>query len=344
MDPELKRDIVSLGMVKDLKVQGHRVSLTLQLTTPACPFNAQIEKEAREAVERVPGVEEVQMNVTAKVWSGRVTLPEDSLSGIKNVVAVASGKGGVGKSTIAVNLALALAEFGSNVGLVDADIYGPTIPKILQVLQPPRRSTNGKLLPATTWLGVKVMSLGLFVPDDNPVIWRGPMVAGAVKQLLGDADWGELDYMIVDLPPGTGDAPLTLAQTIPLTGVIIVTTPQEAAVTIATKSLRMFKRLDIPILGIVENMSHFVCPHCGKSTHIFGEGGGQKTAERLNVPYLGDIPIGTDIRKQHDLGRPIMVSHPDSTSAEKFRALTRRLAGQISILAHDRLGAEKAVA
>ncbi|MDJ0269792.1 MAG: Mrp/NBP35 family ATP-binding protein [Aigarchaeota archaeon] len=340
VDPELGRDIVSLGMIKDVKVEGGRVSFTLELTTPACPFNAQIEREARQAVASIPGVSDVDMKVTARVWSARPISPEDLFTNIKNVVAIASGKGGVGKSTVAVNLALALAGTGAKVGLLDADIYGPTIPKIIKITNLPDRSPTGKVIPATTFLNVKVMSLGLFVQDDSPVIWRGPLVAGAVKQLLTDAEWGELDYLIVDLPPGTGDAPLTLAQTIPLTGVVIVTTPQEAAVAIASKALRMFSKLGIPIIGVVENMSYFECPHCHKRTGIFGSGGAKAVAKSMNVPFLGELPLNPEIREHHDLGTPIVIAKPDSSSADAFRALCRQVAGQISIIAHAKMGSE----
>jgi len=340
VDPELGRDIVSLGMVKDVKVEKGRVSFTLELTTPACPFNAQIEQQARESVKGLPGVGEVDMKVTSRVWSARPISQAEPFAGVKNIIAVASGKGGVGKSTVAVNLALALAEAGAKVGLLDADIYGPTVPKIIKILSPPSRASSGKLNPAETYLGVKVMSLGFFVQEDSPVIWRGPLLAGALKQLLTDTEWGEVDYLVVDLPPGTGDAPLTLAQTVPLTGVVIVTTPQEASVVIASKALNMFKTLGIPIIGIVENMSYFRCPGCGEKTHIFGESGGKLVAKSLGVNFLGELPLNPDIREYHDMGKPVIVGKPESESAEAFRQLVRNIAGRISVLAHER-GASK---
>ncbi len=336
VDPELGRDIVSLGMVKDVKVDGGKVSFTLELTTPACPFNAQIEQQARESVKNLPGVSEVNMHVTSRVWSARPLSQGDPFGNIKNVIAVASGKGGVGKSTVAVNIALALAEAGAKVGLLDADIYGPTIPKIIKILQPPSRAASGKLNPAETYLGVKVMSLGFFVQEDSPVIWRGPLLAGALRQLLTDTEWGDLDYLVVDLPPGTGDAPLTLAQTVPLTGVVIVTTPQEASVVIASKALNMFKTLGVPIIGIIENMSYFKCPNCGEKTHIFGDSGGKLVAKSLGVHFLGELPLNPDIREYHDMGKPVIVGKPNSESAEAFRQLVRNLAGRISILAHEK--------
>ena len=513
IDPELGKDIVSLGMIKDVKIDGSKVSFTLELTTPACPFNAQIEQQAREAVKSIPGVSEVDMKVTANVWAARTIMRDDVFKDIKNIIAVASGKGGVGKSTVAANIAMALAEAGAKVALLDADIYGPTIPKILKILQPPSRELNGKIKPAETYLGVKVMSLGFFLQDDTPVIWRGPLVSGALRQLLLETNWGEVDYLIIDLPPGcvvsdtvvysnpgvkaitqlrpgdlvfsfegdlvghdedvirasltlrrvvdvipqgkalvyelrtesrtlratpnhpvltlvkvrsegsegyclklawrpvaslregdkvvvvkkmpyihgeemegvkeldqrllgfeevkevrrigymdvydiqvegtgnfiangivahnTGDAPLTLAQTIPITGVVIVTTPQEASVVIATKALSMFRKLGIPIIGIVENMSYFSCPKCGDRHYIFGDSGGKLVAKSMGVPFLGELPLNPDIREYHDLGKPIVVGNPSSPSAEAFRQLVRNIAGRISIMAHEKALKEK---
>jgi ATP-binding protein involved in chromosome partitioning len=339
VDPDLKMDIVRLRMVKDVKVEEDRVAFTLELTTPACPYNEQIQRDARTAVERLPGVRDVDMKVTSRVWSARPAGSE-GYENIRNIVAVASGKGGVGKSTVAVNLAYGLTLAGARVGLVDADVYGPTIPKIVKISEPPRMSGGGGILPAKTTIGLKVVSLGLFVQDDSPVIWRGPLVAGAVKQLLTETEWGELDYLIVDLPPGTGDSPLTLAQTMPLTGIVIVTTPQDAAAAIAAKALRMFKRLGIPIIGIVENMSHFICPHCGGRTDIFGRSVVARMAEEHGTTILGQIPIIPEISMHHEMGEPIVVSQPDSPAGRIFRDIAGKMAARISVLAHSKAGGQ----
>ncbi|MEM4287258.1 MAG: Mrp/NBP35 family ATP-binding protein [Candidatus Caldarchaeum sp.] len=335
IDPDLKTDIVSLGMVKELKVEDGKVQFTLELTTPACPYNKDIEDSARKAVQSIPGVKEVDMKVTARVWSARTLGAGDSLSSVKNVIAVASGKGGVGKTTVAINLACSLARSGAKVGIVDADIYGPMIPKIVNIIQPPRIVANNKVEPARIMLGIKVMSLGLFVDENTAVIWRGPLVASAVRQLLTDAAWGDLDYLIVDLPPGTGDASLTLAQTIPLTGVVIVTTPQAAAAVIAAKALRMFRRLGIPIIGIVENMSYFVCSHCGAESRMFGNSVTEKMASELDAPLLGRIPLMPEVSTNYDKGVPIVVADPKSPASKALNEISRNIAARISILAHE---------
>ncbi|MEM0445499.1 MAG: Mrp/NBP35 family ATP-binding protein [Nitrososphaerota archaeon] len=335
-DPELGMDIVSMGMIKDLSVRDGDVSFTLELTTPACPFNSQIEQMARSVVENVQGVKSVKMNVTARVregWTGqRVPL---EVPGIKNVVAVGSGKGGVGKTTVATNLAVALCEAGASVGILDADIYGSSLTRFIRDL---KFGVQGgkKLKPADGPLGLKIMSMGLIVPDDTPVIWRGPLVGGAVRQMLLEVEWGALDYLVVDLPPGTGDAPLSLAQTIPITGALIVTTPQHASLDIAMKALRMFQKLGVEILGIVENMSHYVCPDCGRTEHIFGRGGGAKVAESLGIPLLAQIPLLPSLREGSDNGTPALVADPASPASEAFRALARRVAAALSVTAIKR--------
>ncbi len=332
-DPELGMDIVSMGMIRDLSVRDGEVSFTLELTTPACPFNAQIEKMARSAVEGVPGVRSVNMRVTARVRQGWGMRPVPSeIPGIKNVVAVGSGKGGVGKTTVAANLAIALSETGAAVGILDADIYGSSLTRFIRSYRFEARG-KGKISPAEGPLGLKMMSMGLVVTDDTPIIWRGPLVGGAVRQMLLEVDWGELDYLIVDLPPGTGDAPLTLAQTIPITGAIIVTTPQQASLDIAIKALRMFQKLGVEILGIVENMSYYICPGCGRKEYIFGKGGGARSAEDIGVPLLAEIPLMPILRENSDEGIPIIVSHPESEAAESFRSLARRVAAALSVLA-----------
>ncbi len=341
-DPELHLDLVSLKMIKDVHVEGGKVRLNLELTTPACPFNSQIENDVRNAVKNISGVEDLDLRVTARVWIGRPHSEEESLPHVKNVIAVASGKGGVGKSTLAVNLALALGEMHAQVGLLDADIYGPTVPKILRMTQKPSVSGT-KLTPARTHFGVRVMSVGLFLADDDPLAWRGPMISSAIKRFLVDIEWGALDYLIVDLPPGTGDASLTVAQTIPLTGVVIVSTPQEAAVTIATKALRLFRSLDIPILGVVENMTPTKCPHCGKSLDFFGSAGAKEAAKETGSFYLGEIALDERIRINGDLGNPVLIAEPESTAAQSFRSIARNVAGRVSIIAHTRMSGKPAV-
>lgn len=335
-DPELGMDIVSMGMIKELKVMDGDVSFTLELTTPACPYNSQIEQMARSVVERLPGVKSVSMKVTARVrrgWGGQ-PIPIE-IPGIKNVVAVGSGKGGVGKTTIAANLAVALSETGASVGILDADVYGSSLTRFIRSYRFEAKG-KGKLSPAEGPLGLKIMSMGLVVTDDTPIIWRGPLVGGAVRQMLLEVDWGELDYLVVDLPPGTGDAPLTLAQTIPITGAIIVTTPQQASLDIAIKALRMFQKLGVEILGIVENMSYYVCPGCGRREFIFGRGGGARSAEKIGVPLLAEIPLMPILRENSDEGVPIIVSQPASEAAESFRSLARRVAAALSVLAVKR--------
>ena len=331
-DPELGKDIVTLGMVDDVEIHGSKVSFTLNLTTPACPLRSRIEKGATEEVEKLKGVKEVAMKTSSKVFATRDYAQADVLKGVKNVIAVASGKGGVGKSTIAVNLAVALAASGAKVGILDADVYGPNVPHMMGVTTEPSVK-EGKIEPADSF-GVKVASLGFFYRDETPLIWRGPLVAGAIRQLLTQVDWGDLDYLVCDLPPGTGDASLTLAQTVPIGGVLIVTTPQEAALNIAAKSLAMFRRLNVPILGVVENMSYFVCPHCGEKTYIFSSGGGRRIASQLGVDFLGEIPLNASVREQSDLGAPMVSAKPDSPESAVFKDFAFRVAGLLSIVAY----------
>jgi ATP-binding protein involved in chromosome partitioning len=334
-DPELGRDLVSLRMIEGVTVDGGRVTFTLNLTTPACPLRTRLEVAASEAVKNVPGVTEVQMRTGSVVFATRDASQSAMLKGVKNIIAVASGKGGVGKSTVSVNLAVALAVSGAKVGLLDADVYGPNIPHMMGVNQD--AEVRDELILPPVAHGVKVASLGFFYKDVTPVIWRGPLVAGAVKQLLTQVDWGELDYLICDLPPGTGDASLTLAQTVPLSGIVIVTTPQEAALSIAAKALAMFRRLEVPILGVVENMSYFVCPHCGERSHIFSSGGGRKMASEQNVDLLGEIPLVVAVREQSDAGVPIAIARPESPEADIFREFAFRVAGMVSIVAFSKM-------
>jgi ATP-binding protein involved in chromosome partitioning len=334
IDPDLHRDIVSLGMIKQLEIQdsedGAAVSFTFELTTPACPVRDRFQSQAEQVVSAIPGVRSVKVTMSSNVRSsapsqqGQIELPN-----VRNIVAVASGKGGVGKSTVAANLAAALAATGARVGLLDADIYGPSVPAMMGVNEGVR-AQNRKLIPNVAH-GVKLMSLGFMTEGNKPVIWRGPMVGQAVKQMLNDVDWGELDYLLVDLPPGTGDASLTLIQSIPLSGVLVVTTPQDVALGIATKALAMFRNLRVPILGMVENMSYFVCPDCGSRHDIFSHGGGQSASSELKVPFLGEVPLNQRIRETGDEGVPIALADPDSPAAEAFVQIARKLAAQLSI-------------
>ena len=329
-DPELGRDLVSLGMIKDIRIRDSAVSFTLELTTPACPLKSELRKAAEEAVRAIPGVKAVQITLSSRVPKSTGLPERQQIAGVSNIIAVASGKGGVGKSTVAVNLAVALAQTGAKVGLLDADIYGPSIPIMMGVHERP--TSDGKKLFPIERHGVKMMSIGFIVPEDTAVIWRGPMVMRAVEQLLYDVDWGVLDYLVVDLPPGTGDAQLTLAQKVPVTGAVIVTTPQDVALIDAGKGVNMFQELKVPILGIVENMSYFVCPHCEGRTDLFSHGGGLKVAEKLGVPFLGEIPLSADVRESGDLGTPIVEADPKSPQADSFRRLAEKVASRISVV------------
>jgi ATP-binding protein involved in chromosome partitioning len=328
-DPELHRDLVSLGMVRDVKVDGDKVEFELVLTTPACPFNEQMRQMAYEAVASLPGVREVVLHVSAEVPRG---VPERTpLPSVRNIIAVGSGKGGVGKTTVAVNLAVALARLGARVGLLDADIYGPNVPRMLGVRQTPDYdSAANKIIPLEAW-GIKVMSLGFLVSEDQPVIWRGPILAKALQQLLFDVAWGELDYLLVDLPPGTGDVQLSLSQLVPVTGAVIVTTPQDVAFYDALKGLSTFERLNVPVLGIVENMSYFVCPHCGERTDIFRRGAVEAECQKRGVRFLGSVPLVPEVCEGGDLGRPVVAAYPDSPVALAFTEIAAQLAAAISV-------------
>ena len=334
-DPELARDLVSLRMVGGVTVEDGVVTFTLNLTTPACPLRTRLEEGAREAVAKLPGVKEVKMKTTSNVFATRDYSSSETLKGVKNIIAVASGKGGVGKSTVAVNLAIALSASGASVGILDADVYGPNVPHMMGVKSEVEFGDNMIIPPVA--FGVKVASMGFFYKGETPLIWRGPLVAGAVKQLLTQVNWGELDYLVVDLPPSTGDAPLTLAQSVPLGGVVIVTTPQEAALNIAAKALAMFRRLNVPILGIVENMSFFICPKCGERTYVFSTGGGRRVAAQLDTDFLGEIPLDVAIREQSDLGTPVIVAKPDSPQAAVFKEFAFKVAGMVSIVAFSKM-------
>ena len=329
-DPDLGRDVVSLGMIKDVAISdAGRVSFTFELTTPACPVRDRFQALARDLVAGIPGVTAVDLKMTANVRAPfHGASREPAIPGVKHVVAVASGKGGVGKSTVAVNLAAALQLSGARVGLLDADIYGPSVPGMLGADgQPSVR--DQKLVPLEAH-GMRFMSIGLLAGADKAMVWRGPMVSRAIEQMLGDVWWGELDYLVVDLPPGTGDASLTLAQAIPLSGVAIVCTPQQAALRIAVKALQMFRGLNVPPLGLIENMSWFVCS-CGEEHHIFDHGQAEGEARRLGVPFLGAIPLEPAIREEADAGVPIVISRPDTAGASALRQVASATAARLSI-------------
>lgn len=333
MDPDLHRDIVELGFVRDINICGGAVKFRIVLTTPACPVRDQLKEQARRAVMSLPGVEQVNVEMDAEVpaWA-KPSDPGKLLPQVSHVVAVASGKGGVGKSTIAVNLAATLAREGARVGLVDADIYGPSVPTMVGALGlRPAVTAERKVLPIERH-GIKTISFGYFIDLDRAAVWRGPMVASAVRQFLSEVEWGELDYLVVDLPPGTGDAPMTIAQSLKLTGAVIVTTPQKVAVQIARKALSMMKTIGVPVLGIIENMSWFVAPDTGKHYPVFGEGGGEEAAREAGVPLLGQIPLMDELRQSGDRGVPLVVSHPEHPAAQALIEATKRMAAEISKL------------
>lgn len=331
-DPDLRRDIVSLGFVKDLEVSDKRVSFAIELTTPACPVKDQLAASAKQAVQAL-GVADVQVRLTSQVTAPRVR--ENSLiPQVKNTVAVASGKGGVGKSTVAANLAVALERAGAKVGLMDTDVYGPSVPALMGGNEPPR-VVEGKLEPPVEY-GIKIMSMAYFLPQGEAVIWRGPMLHKTMQQFLGEVRWGELDYLIMDLPPGTGDIQLSLSQTIPLTGAVIVSTPQDLALTVAAKAIAMFQKLNVPILGIVENMSYYICPQCGHREEIFGHGGAREAANKLGFPFLGEIPLDPAIRLESDNGRPVALVET-TVCGKAFHDVAGALAAEISI-ANSQMG------
>jgi ATP-binding protein involved in chromosome partitioning len=329
MDPDLHRDIVSLGFIQDLKVHDDKVAFKIQLTTPACPVKDDLKRQAEEAVGALEGVQAVEVTMTSDVRPNPGAVGKGMIPGVRNIIPVGSGKGGVGKSTVAANMAVALSQTGAQVGLLDADIYGPSIPTIMGATENPRPGGRG-MLPVITH-GVKIISAGFFVKPDQAVVWRGPMLAKMIEQFLGQVEWGELDYLIVDLPPGTGDVQLTLCQRIPLTGAVVVTTPQPVAVNIAEKAIIMFNQLKCPILGLVENMSYWESRKTGEREYIFGSGGADKAGEKWDIPVLGKIPLATTIRETSDGGRPIVLEDPDSPSAQAFLFVAKNLAAQISI-------------
>jgi ATP-binding protein involved in chromosome partitioning len=328
-DPDLHRDIVSLGFVQEVKICGGQVAFKIVLTTPACPVRDRLRDEARTVVSAIPGVKQVNVQMDAKVVSTQGIPERQAIPGIRNILVVGSGKGGVGKSTVAANLAISLAQMGARVGLMDGDIYGPNIPLMLGITEQPMVQ-NERVLPVIQY-GLKVISMGFFNRGDNPVIWRGPMLHSAVQQFLKQVTWGDLDYLLVDLPPGTGDVQLTLVQSVPLTGAIVVSTPQDVALQDARKAIMMFKQMKVDVLGIVENMSYYLCPHCHERSDIFSHGGAKKASDRFEVPFLGEIPLDVAIREGGDNGLPITVSQPKSDLSKIFAKVAEQLAAQISI-------------
>jgi ATP-binding protein involved in chromosome partitioning len=329
MDPELRKDLVSLNMIKDVAVKGSEVAFTVELTTPACPLRTQIQKDAENAVLAIEGVDSVKVTMGAKVPEDKKITDLD----VKNIIAVGSGKGGVGKSTVAVNLAVALAQCGAKVGLMDADIYGPNVPVMMGVDVLPPTPKGMKIQPAEAF-GVKVMSIGFMVNTGQALIWRGPMLHSAIKQFLMDVDWGELDYLIVDLPPGTGDVQLSLMQTVPLSGGVIVTMPQKVSFDDAARAVSMFKKMDVTILGIVENMSYLEMPD-GSLRRLFGEGGGEQLAGMAGVPLLANLPIDEYVREGGDNGKPVVAAEPDSPAGKAMMALAQSVAARMSVALHD---------
>ncbi|MDI6750969.1 MAG: iron-sulfur cluster carrier protein ApbC [Rhodocyclaceae bacterium] len=335
IDPNTGKDLVSTRSAKNIKIDGNDVSLDVELGYPAKSQIDPIRKMVIDAIKTVPGVGNVSANVYQKIVSHAVQKGVKLIPGVKNIIAVASGKGGVGKSTTAVNLALALAAEGANVGLLDADIYGPSQPQMLGIPDSQPESTDGRKLEPMMAHGIQAMSIGFLIDPETPMVWRGPMVTQALNQLLGDTNWKDLDYLVVDLPPGTGDIQLTLAQQVPVTGAVIVTTPQDIALLDARKGLKMFEKVGIPILGIVENMSIHICSKCGHEEHIFGEGGGKKMCEDYEVEFLGALPLDKNIREQVDSGHPTVVADPNGRVAEIYRTIARRIGVKIAEQAKD---------
>ncbi len=331
IDPDLNKDIVTLGFIKDLEISGGDVSFRIVLTTPACPVKEAFEAEARELVGQIEGVENIKVIMDAEVPQGRGIAGNMALPDIKNIIAVSSGKGGVGKSTVAVNLAVSLALDGAKVGLMDADVYGPNVPLMLGLSQKQPSAMNGKIVPLEAF-GVKMISMAVLAPPDKPMILRGPMLHGIVRQFLTDVHWGELDYLIVDMPPGTGDVQLSLAQLVPVQGAVLVTTPQIVSLADVRRALKMFETVAVPVLGVVENMSYFVPPDMPEKRYdIFGKGGGSEFADEMGVPFLGEVPLGIEVRESGDRGIPVVIKHPESPQAIAFKKVAEEVARQVSI-------------
>lgn len=336
-DPELQKSLVDLNMIRNVKIIDGQVSFTLVLTTPACPLREFIVEDCQKAVRTLPGVKDVTVEVTAETPQQKSLPDRQGIDGVKNIIAISSGKGGVGKSTVAVNVAVSLAAAGAKVGLLDADIYGPNAPTMLGLSEAQvmvRQGAQGEVLEPAFNHGVKLVSMAFLIDKDQPVIWRGPMLNGVIRQFLYQVQWGDLDYLIVDLPPGTGDAQLTMVQAVPMAGAVIVSTPQTVALLDARKGLKMFQQLNVPVLGIVENMSYFIPPDLpDKQYDIFGSGGGAKTSQELGVPLLGCVPLEIGLREGGDTGLPIVVGSPESASAKALREIAQKIAGKVSVAA-----------
>lgn len=330
IDPDLRKDIVTLGFVRDVEIKGNDVSFRIVLTTPACPVKEQMEQQAREIVGGLAGVENVAVTMDAEVPQGRGIANNVAIPGVRNIIAVSSGKGGVGKSTVAVNLAVALAQQGARVGIMDADVYGPNIPLMLGTGYDQPEVVNGQLKPIEAH-GVKMISMAVLVPPDKPMILRGPMLHGVIRQFLTDVNWGELDYLIVDMPPGTGDVQLSLAQLVPVQGAVLVTTPQEVSLSDVRRAVKMFEQVNVPVLGVIENMSYFIAPDTGNRYEIFGKGGGEKLAGEYGLNFLGQVPMGLEVRESGDKGVPVVISTPDSQQSDAFRKVAEEVARHVSI-------------
>ncbi len=330
IDPDLKKDIVTLGFVRDLELKDGNVSFRIVLTTPACPVKEEMESQAIALISALEGVAAVKVTMDSEVPQGRGIASSVSIEGVKNIIAVSSGKGGVGKSTVAVNLAVALAQDGAKVGIMDADVYGPNVPLMLGTGYGQPDIFEGKLKPIEAH-GVKMISMAVLVPPDKPMILRGPMLHGVVRQFLTDVNWGDLDYLIVDMPPGTGDVQLSLAQLVPVQGAVVVTTPQEVSLSDVRRAVKMFETVNVPVLGVIENMSYFIAPDTGIKYEIFGKGGGQRIADEYGLNFLGQVPLGMEVREGGDNGIPVVVSAPDSPQAIAFHHVAEEVARQVSI-------------
>ncbi len=334
IDPYLEKDLVTAGAVKDTAIDGDKVKVKVVLGYPAYGYVDKLTEQLKSRIEKVEAVASAEIDVSWEIASHSVQGGMNPLEGIKNVIAVASGKGGVGKSTTAVNLALALQQEGARVGVLDADIYGPSVPRMLGIDGKPE-STDGKSLEPMGGHGLQAMSIGFMIDEETPMIWRGPMVTQALEQLLRDTRWKSLDYLVIDLPPGTGDVQLTLAQKVPVSGAVIVTTPQDIALLDARKGLKMFEKVEVPVLGVVENMSIHICSECGHAEHIFGSGGGEKMCDQYNVDFLGSLPLDISIRENADGGHPSVADDPNSKASEIYRDIARRTAAKLSLKAKD---------